>query len=909
MAGAATSQTRHALWDASVGAAAALLVFVAVPGVLVGFVGLPLPRHWEGHDVLSWTGLFDALAVVSWCAWAACAWPILRAAVTRVRTRDLGAAERLTDRLGLRIALGVLALSSFFGVGASVAGATAPRSAATRAACAPASAVSARSRTGPFARPLARPLVRPLVGDHAPLGQRGTRPAARPRGTRAVAVHAGDTLATLAAAHYGDSSAWHAIASANLGRLMADGTRFVDPTALRSGWVLALPALDAQALRGVEVGELHGSQEPPGRVPPEKTTPARVVAASHDPVGSLLPIAELAGAGVSALVAGLLARRARQLRRLQAFLREEGGPSPAPDERDASLGTFVAPFEEVPLVDVVEAAARLLGDALGTLQPTPGPVQWLRAGHDGVEVRFAEPVPDRLPGWSRTDAGTWHLPATLDVAALSRRLARDEPWCTALLPLGDDDRGTWLLPVDAGACVAVVGPRAADLLLAMRAGVATWSWHEALLVTDDVGQATNAAFSDAQRQTRKPGQSAGTSSPGGPRVLFVGNPDDLPAPVRGACAVLATDQVDDADVTVIVDQRGASAHPLGLTVRPPLLDRSWTSAVRKLTEPSPARIEPGTLPLVHHRVATATLHVTDPTTEEPGVTAHLFSWSGTAPGDDAAVTRAVPVRGPAEVRLLTSVPRLVGLRSDLPPKRARRAVEVVAYLALHAPDPVTGDRLRTRVLGSADADAAAKTLFNTIGAARRSLGPGPDGEPLLPPASRSGHYRLSPALTADAVRAPVLLGAGLAAHDPAEAVARLREGLQLVEGEPLGGVLTGYAWWRTEGHERRVADAVVDGACALVRGALGSGDIDLARWALAQARKVEPYGEALTRAAMRVAAAAGDAPRLHAEWQECQRRMDELDPGGTPSARSEQLYVLLRAQLAGHSPRAGAVQT
>jgi hypothetical protein len=42
------------------------------------------------------------------------------------------------------------------------------------------------------------------------------------------------------------------------------------------------------------------------------------------------------------------------------------------------------------------------------------------------------------------------------------------------------------------------------------------------------------------------------------------------------------------------------------------------------------------------------------------------------------------------------------------PNRARRAVELVAYLALHLPDVITSDRLRTPVLGSSDSDAASK---------------------------------------------------------------------------------------------------------------------------------------------------------------------------------------------------------
>ena len=41
---------------------------------------------------------------------------------------------------------------------------------------------------------------------------------------------------------------------------------------------------------------------------------------------------------------------------------------------------------------------------------------------------------------------------------------------------------------------------------------------------------------------------------------------------------------------------------------------------------------------------------------------------------------------------------------------------------------------------------------------------------------------------------------------------------------------------------------------------------------------------------MQVAAAAGDADRLRREWRECRRRIDELDPGSSPSPRTERLY-------------------
>jgi len=235
-------------------------------------------------------------------------------------------------------------------------------------------------------------------------------------------------------------------------------------------------------------------------------------------------------------------------------------------------------------------------------------------------------------------------------------------------------------------------------------------------------------------------------------------------------------------------------------------------------------------------------------------------------------------------------PRIEGLSEDLPPNRARRAVELVAYLALHQTDVITSDRLRTRVLGSSDADAAAKTLFNTAYAARRALGVDQHGDPLFPAGTRQGLYQLSPHVTVDAQRAVALAAEGRAQSDPDAAIAFFRAALDLVEGEPLANALSGYAWWEAEGHGGRVAAVLVDAACTMATLASDTGSFDLARWGLEQARVLEPYSEALSRAAMRVAATEGDADRLRLEWRDCQRRLDALDPGCSPSARTESLY-------------------
>ena len=253
--------------------------------------------------------------------------------------------------------------------------------------------------------------------------------------------------------------------------------------------------------------------------------------------------------------------------------------------------------------------------------------------------------------------------------------------------------------------------------------------------------------------------------------------------------------------------------------------------------------------------------------------------------------------GPVEVRLLVPVPRVDGLQGELPPKRARRATELIAYLALQHPASVTGDRLRTRVLGSADADAAAKTLFNVATAARRALGTDPSGEPYLPCALKTGHYRISDLVTVDVDRAAGLVAAAKEADDADRALALNRAALELVEGEPLSGALSGYAWWQAEGHAGRTRDLLVGAACDVARLAADARLDELAEWALDRARVLDPYSESVSRAAMRWAASRGDVDRLRREWADCRRMVDELDPGSVPSERTERLYAELRRQV------------
>lgn len=207
---------------------------------------------------------------------------------------------------------------------------------------------------------------------------------------------------------------------------------------------------------------------------------------------------------------------------------------------------------------------------------------------------------------------------------------------------------------------------------------------------------------------------------------------------------------------------------------------------------------------------------------------------GSAPS--AAAGRTV------RVELLRAEPVVVGLAEPFTATLRRRCVEMVAYLALHRHEPVTGDRLRTRVLAHADADASVRTLANTASAVRRSLGVDERG-PRLHPVSSAGLY-LTHDVDSDVEEFHRLVAEGRASGGHATLV----EALSLVQGEPLASALRGFEWFLAEGHWARLVREGEWAALALSRWALVAGDVDLAFWAIERGRLLDPYSDTLATA-------------------------------------------------------------
>jgi hypothetical protein len=174
---------------------------------------------------------------------------------------------------------------------------------------------------------------------------------------------------------------------------------------------------------------------------------------------------------------------------------------------------------------------------------------------------------------------------------------------------------------------------------------------------------------------------------------------------------------------------------------------------------------------------------------------------------------------------------------------------MVSYLALHRHEPVTGERLRTRVLTHADADASQRTLANTASAVRRSLGVDAHG-PRLHPVSSSGLY-VTHGLSSDVELFSTLV-ARARALPVADASPLAHQALLLVKGEPLASALRGFEWFLAEGHGARLARDGEWAALALHHASLERGNYELAFWSLQQGLLIDPFSDALGEALGRV---------------------------------------------------------
>ena len=388
-----------------------------------------------------------------------------------------------------------------------------------------------------------------------------------------------------------------------------------------------------------------------------------------------------------------------------------------------------------------------------------------------------------------------------------------------------------------------------------------------------------------------PGSVMSITGPNGPDLLRLGQLLASAWPTQYRATVTS-------DPNVAADHVALGAEgPLLFIGDPEQLSEMTRSAVVVVTTSSQ---EPALEVRANEHIEVTSLSGTK-TFDRLGVSADLLA--SLAPDLDEANSagQGSTAVGTPIVRLLTQVPRIDGLAEALDPRRARRAVEVAAYLALHVAAPLTGEQLRTRVLGSDGTDGAAKSLSNTVSALRRALGVDHEGQQHLPTATRSGSYRLGTHVRCDVTELEGLLTEARHSTDATEVIALVRAACDLIEGPPLEAVVLGYDWFTTEGHASALSVGLTTAVARAAALALDEGFIELGKWMVDRARVLNQYSESLARTAMALAAASGDADLLQREWAQHLQKLDALEPGLAPSAATEDHYWKLQGELSGSS--------
>ncbi|MEV7393937.1 hypothetical protein [Streptomyces sp. NPDC091215] len=322
-----------------------LTVLVAgIPWGLVRYIGWPLPHHlpiWPEVDTvvlapMSTTFLLHTLACILWPVWGAFAVDVLRAAADQVRA-------------GPRLALPHTGPLNAL---ASVLVATVIMTLVSRPLT-PAVAVSAPSVTAS-----ATPIASSPTPLHATLTALTQATAIAPQTsndshtTDTVEVelpHDGiyDSLWRIADRTLGDGSRWTEIYALNHGRPQSDGRTLTQPSLIRPGWILRLPAdRSASGTRPTPAPPAPASPQSPrpstpaapnAAAPPSPSTPTDAsppsstppsapspnapsrrlpVDRAHQQPGVSLPTGAFVGLGLAALISAALfiVRRRRRMR-------------------------------------------------------------------------------------------------------------------------------------------------------------------------------------------------------------------------------------------------------------------------------------------------------------------------------------------------------------------------------------------------------------------------------------------------------------------------------------------------------------------------------------------------------------------------------------------------------------------
>lgn len=257
-----------------------------------------------------------------------------------------------------------------------------------------------------------------------------------------VTVRPGDTLSSIADAHYGEAGRWTMIFDANRGVIS-------DPDRIEVGWQLELPAVGQQepaqhdqnqaghrsdqhrsdrhrSDRHPGVGEDPGrpaapktrptappSEQPsPGGTPTQAQSgdatsqpgqPPPVAAEAGNPVESLVAAGSIGGLLAASLLSGLLARREWQLMH-RPIGRRIPQPAPVSQRLESAIGRQSEPLTLQSLDLAMRAIARHC-QASGAVPPD---LELVLADENRIDFQLSGPVPEPPTGFAAVASG-WRL--------------------------------------------------------------------------------------------------------------------------------------------------------------------------------------------------------------------------------------------------------------------------------------------------------------------------------------------------------------------------------------------------------------------------------------------------------------------------------------------------------------------
>lgn len=557
-------------------------------------------------------------------------------------------------------------------------------------------------------------------------------------------------------------------------------------------------------------------------------------------------------------------------------MRREGDLPTRPAADVMSLDAAIGPYAGAPILDWIDAANRLLSRAPSGASLD---VRLVRAGPDGVEFLFARPVAE-APWPFRPEHGGrwWRLDTVLDLETLTEA-AQDLPRrYPALVPVGDDEQSSYLIPLQPGRRLGITGtPELVDAALgAIVAALRVAPWAEQCMI-ELVGVAAPPASEQCfQLHSSRPAALRGLADDAASRVTAsdpsVGSRQPILVLARGALADPDDAFLDKASkVTGVIAAGRAGTEVIHVDEEGAVL-RPFAIALSGVVP------NPGQLALVDSLLAA----VSRPA-EIVAIPRHDVL--------DFDDLESIPPPGAVECRVLRSSPDIVGLAQAPYRGDDHRVVECLAFVTLHG--------------GRANVEAIADALYprsgaalrrgrteNTLAALRACLGDGSTGQPLL--ARRGDEVSVSDEVSCDWQRAERAITVATRS-EPRRAVELLRSALELVDGPPCASVLAGFAWLRAEAINQAIEGTLVDGAHRLCALALAADDAALARWAVETGRRCVPDSEILGRDLMAVSDAEGDRHGVRAAFTALEVALERLGHN-EPSAETRALFDALESE-------------